>query len=136
MKHHIYKLFENEEQIDMPPLPVDVENALSNDTEMKEIEFDSVDDTPMHNTTVEQMTIGEFLKKCDDINPLVCIGLNKFIEDNHEALTATSDTQLDMPVDDTPMQMDAGDDLDQLDFTTEEPTDSSMDDDMNQLQLF
>ena len=32
------------------------------------------------------LTVSQFIERCDKINPLVCMGLNAFIEANSEAL--------------------------------------------------
>lgn len=34
------------------------------------------------------LTVAQFMERCDKINPLVCMGLKSFIEENSEALAA------------------------------------------------
>jgi hypothetical protein len=45
---------------------------------------------------VSQMTVGDFLQKCKALDPLVCMGIEAFIEKNKDMFTlASSDAQID-----------------------------------------
>ena len=50
---------------------------------------------------VSQMTVGDFLQKCKAVDPLVCMGIESFIEKNKEMFTlASSDAQIDTELED------------------------------------
>lgn len=93
--------------------PIQPEEQIDNDAsqmEPQETETKALPDfDPMN------LTVAQFMERCDKINPLVCMGLKNFIEENAEALAA---------------EVNGGEsfDLDQeanLDFPAEQPAEQS-----------
>lgn len=98
MRNSIKRLFEaddiqqvpNIEQMPMPqsqmapPMPVQSPKEMMPDFSFQEEPENSQPALPKPD--VMNLTVKELIERCDKINPLICIGIKQFIDDNHEAL--------------------------------------------------
>jgi hypothetical protein len=71
---------------------------------------------------VAQMTISDFMEKCNSLNPLICIGLKSFIMDNPTLFgSETSDQDLDFEtaISDTESEPASDDEFKDVEFKVE-----------------
>lgn len=107
-------------------MPMDMELPSAGD----EMEFPAPQEispeTQMGGMPVEisQMTVGDFLQKCKNVDALVCMGIEAFLEKNKEALMSDMSTALTQTDDELKnIEFGAGeeDSLPELEFPVEEP---------------
>ena len=71
---------------------------------------------------VSQMTIGDFLQKCKDVDALVCMGIEAFIEKNKDVFTggmSSMDSQIEDELKDVEFGAKPEDNMPELEFPIE-----------------
>jgi hypothetical protein len=97
-------------------MPMDVEKALQSGEEEESLDF-STEPTV---GGLDQMTVSDFLQKCKEVDPLICMGIEAFIEKHKEMLGGgmeqggdeLKDLEFGAPAE--------GDELKSIEFPTEE----------------
>jgi hypothetical protein len=72
---------------------------------------------------ISQMTVGDFLQKCKNVDALICIGIESFLEKNKEAFMGEMPSDLSQSDDLENIEFGAGeeDTLPELEFPVEQP---------------
>jgi hypothetical protein len=68
----------------MPPQPAATSSEMMPDFSFEEEPQSAQEALP--EASVMNLTVQELLDRCDSINPLVCMGLRQFIDENQEAI--------------------------------------------------
>ena len=99
----LYEDFNPEDAGQMPQVPAQVQSMdqmMAQEPIQPEEQIEAgAQEEPVEMPAVEEpkalpdfdpmnLTVAQFMERCDKINPLVCMGLKNFIEENGEALAA------------------------------------------------
>lgn len=74
-----------------PPAPIQTMDQMQMDNAAEPIDHQEQPEMASQQKALPDfdpmnLTVAQFIERCDKINPLVCMGLNSFIESNREAL--------------------------------------------------